>query len=383
MNKVKKRLMVIITDRLSTIVKKGEMTERYYNPGNLFDEVHILMLNNDVVDPADVKIMAGTADLFIYNLPAGNEFFVKSFGWQRPLIEGWVNEGIDIAREINPHLIRVYDNFIQGYLAKRIKDELGVNYIISLHGVWDKDGLIGIPRKIMRAFRKKLEITALKDASAVIAVYEPIVRYAKKYGGKNVHLIYNVIAGDKISKKKDYEIKDRLRLITVNRQLKEKNPENIIRAIKDIDCYYLIVGDGEYHDYLIQVARECGCENKVEFSKGIPNSELCSMLKDFDMMVSHCDYWGMSKTIIEAAHAGLPIIINKHPIEPIPEYKGNWILLCDNTPEAYEEAILKLAEDIELRKRYGEAAYDHAMNNYNSNVMEARVVEIYKEFMKE
>lgn len=377
-----KRLMVIITDRLSTIFKKGELTERYYNPGNLFDEVHILMLNDDAVNPEDIQIMAGSAKLYLYNLPAGNEFFIKSLGWQYFLTEKWIQKGLGIARDIDPHLIRVYDNFLQGYLAKRIKDALGVNYIVSLHGVWDKDGMVGITRKIIRAFRKKLEVTALKGASAVIAVYEPIVRYAKKHGGQNVQLIYNVIAGDKISKKGTYEIKNHLKLITINRQLKEKNPENIIRAVKDLDCRYLIVGDGEYHDYLMQVAKENGCEDKVEFVRGILNTELCAMLKDFDMMVSHCDYWGMSKTVIEASHAGLPIIINKHPIEPIPEFKGDWIYLCDNTPEAYKEAIMKFSDDIGLRRKYGNAAYDHAMKYYNASEMEAQVLEIYKTFMK-
>jgi glycosyltransferase involved in cell wall biosynthesis len=121
-------------------------------------------------------------------------------------------------------------------------------------------------------------------------------------------------------------------LITINRQLKEKNPENIIRAIRDIDCRYLIVGDGAYHDYLKTVAEEAGCADKVEFVKAIPNAKLCKMLKDFDLMVSHCDYWGISKTVIEAALCGLPVIINHHSIEPIPDYEGDWVRLCDNSP---------------------------------------------------
>ena len=60
MNKV---LLVIISDALSDLVKKGEITERYYNPGNLFDEVHILMTVTDKVKIEDVQKTAGTAKL--------------------------------------------------------------------------------------------------------------------------------------------------------------------------------------------------------------------------------------------------------------------------------------------------------------------------------
>ena len=45
------RLLVIIPDRLSLLVRKGEVTSRYYNPGNLFRHVDILMTNDDRPDP--------------------------------------------------------------------------------------------------------------------------------------------------------------------------------------------------------------------------------------------------------------------------------------------------------------------------------------------
>jgi hypothetical protein len=41
------RLMVIISDKLPDLVKKGEITPRYYNPAELFDEVHIVATNRE------------------------------------------------------------------------------------------------------------------------------------------------------------------------------------------------------------------------------------------------------------------------------------------------------------------------------------------------
>jgi len=106
-----KRLLVIISDRLSDLIRKGEMTPRYYNPGELFDEVHILMTNNDHPDPGMLQRTVGGAKLSIYNLPADKRLFIRSLGWQTFLMKNWIEEGLKIASHVSPHLIRVYNNF--------------------------------------------------------------------------------------------------------------------------------------------------------------------------------------------------------------------------------------------------------------------------------
>lgn len=63
------RLTVIIPDRLSALVEKGEVVARYYNPGNLFGEVHIVMTNDDRPEPALIQRMVGGAKLVLHNLP--------------------------------------------------------------------------------------------------------------------------------------------------------------------------------------------------------------------------------------------------------------------------------------------------------------------------
>jgi glycosyltransferase involved in cell wall biosynthesis len=372
------RLLVIISDKLSGLVRKGEITDRYYNPGDLFREIHILMTNDDIVAPSEIQRMAGSAKLYVHNLPAGAGLFLSSGGWQPGLMRNWVKKGIELARRISPDLVRTHNNFIEGYLAKEIKAALGIPYIVSLHGVWDRDCL-NTPKGIaVKFFRDKLERIALSNADAVIAVYKPILRYAKEYNGKNINLIYNVVAENSIKKKENYKISGPAKLITINRQVREKNPENIIRAIKEIDCTYTIIGDGNLHNRLKDVARRLGCDGKVRFLKAIPNEKLCETLKDFDIMVSHCDYWGTSKTIIEASLAGLPIILNKHPVDSIAEYDGDWLLLCDNTPAAYKNSIERLMKDESLRIRYGQNAYMNAMENFEPGVMEKKVVDLYK-----
>jgi hypothetical protein len=70
-------LLVIVPDRISEILTKGEYPPRYYNPGELFDEVHILMTNDDTPDIFTLKRTVGRARLFIHNLPAEKKYFLK------------------------------------------------------------------------------------------------------------------------------------------------------------------------------------------------------------------------------------------------------------------------------------------------------------------
>ena len=373
------RLMVLIPDVLTSIINKGEVTWCYYNPGDLFKEVHLVLCNDDKPDIAKTQKMVGNAKLFIHNLPRPN--FFKTIGWQLPLIRSWIKSGVSLAGEIKPNLIRVHNNFLEGYLASVIKKQFSVPYVISLHGVWDRDCLQTPLHWIRRQFLIKFERASLQNSDAVIAVYAPIIRYAKKYGAKRVELIYNIVAGNKIVAKKNYEASKPFKLITINRQLSEKNPENIIRAIADLDCEYWIVGDGEYHDRLRQLAEELSVDSKIHFHKAMPNDDLCALLPTFDLMVAHCDYWGISKSTIEGAIAGLPLLLNKHPIEPIPDLDGGWITLCENTPDGYKKSIKRFMNSESHRSQWGSLALNHAQLNFEPEVMEEKTVNLYQELM--
>lgn len=73
------KLMLILDDYLTNIVHKGEVVANYYNPGNIFNEVHIILINNDYISENsfefnEIQKMVGTAKLFIYNFPKPSFF---------------------------------------------------------------------------------------------------------------------------------------------------------------------------------------------------------------------------------------------------------------------------------------------------------------------
>jgi len=370
------RLVVIVADRLSELVSKGELVERYYNPGNLFREVHLIMTNDDHPEPREIQKTAGGAVLHIHNLPAPS--LKETLGWQPFMLEKWVASGRNLIGKVAPNLIRTHNNFLEGYLACRVKKALAIPYIVSLHGVWDRDCLSGFMDRFRRFFRVKLERESLAHADGVIAVYAPILRYAREYGARKVELIYNAVSGCHIRKKESYRLASPPRLLTINRQVREKNPEQIIRAAAALGCCYTLVGDGELHEHLREVARQAGCAGRVEFIRSMSNEKLCAMLGEFDIMVSHCDYLGISKTLIEAALAGLPVVINRQPFSHVPDLEGEWVTLCENTPEGYGGALRELLDSEEKRRDAGLKAHCHAHALFDPAAMEEKVVALYR-----
>ena len=146
------RLMVIVPDRVSDFLEKGEVVDRYYNPGNLFEEVHLVLVNDDRPDPAFLQRLAGTARVYVHNLPGGQGLFVRivaivdafdAMTTKRPYKEPWsVDKAMEYIRESDGHFEpRLADLFlsirddierIRDYWNQHEKDEL---FTVSLEAI--------------------------------------------------------------------------------------------------------------------------------------------------------------------------------------------------------------------------------------------------------
>jgi len=372
-----KKLVVIARHFPSVLIEKGEYVPRYYNPGNVFDEVHLLLTNDDQPNIKAFKHTASEAKLFVHNLPRPD--FLRTLGWRSWLIRGWIEEAVEIVEKIQPQLIRVHNNFLEGYLGQCLRETLGVPYLVSIHHS-EHQFRTTIQRKLLGVLLRRYEYGSLQEANGVIAVYQSNYNYAEQLKGNDPRLIYNQVS-DQIPVKSDYSLSTPPKIITINQQKDRKNPQNIIRAIADIDCEYWLVGNGPLHQELVDLARELGVEEKVHFYTSIDNHDLTEMLRNCDLHVSHCDVWGMSKTVVESSMAALPTLINNHPRLPIPEYDDSWIMRCDNTPESYREHILRILGDESLRRKIGQSARAHAKKNFDPVLMEMRLADLYQEKM--
>lgn len=379
-----KNLLVIVSDRLTDLIRKGEITARYYNPAEFFDDVHILLINDDNPEISAIQKTVGNARLHVHNLPVPS--FKSTLGWQPSLLNGWISAGVKLAQTIKPDLIRTYGIFHNGFLAARIKKALDIPLVVSLHTHPDFDMRRTVPlreikKRITYECYRHLERESLCSADRVIIVYESQREYVINNGARNVSLIYNVINSSTMQRKKCYEISSPPQVISVGRQFKEKNPENIIRAMTHLDAVLTIVGDGAYHDYLIKLADRLGLKERTVFKKALSNDEICAALPGYDIFAVHCDYVGIPKAVIEPLLAGLPVVINKNPVASVPEIEGDWVLAVENTEPGYASALKKLIQDKAMRQLLGEKSIAYAEKNFLPHMMEQKMSALYRELL--
>lgn len=381
----KNRLVVIINDRLSELVKKGEITPRYYNPGELFKEVHILTVNEDEVDVDAVQQTVGSAILKVHHLPPPP--FKKSLGWRPFLIRQWIRKGIEIARQIQPELVRCHGNDLNSYLAQKIREKLGVPYLVSMHTDPDESFRLenrSLKEKLIRYCISPLGRGALKNADMVLPVYQPILPYLNRLKIPRFQLAYNVIHPAQIRKKTQYSVGKTFRIVSVGRHLPRKNPENLILALKSFPNAMLdLIGDGPIHDNLKSLVLRENLSDRVNFFPAIPNGELCARLPDYDLFAIHSDYFEISKSLLEALLTGLPCIVNERPGPPVPELQSGLVVLVENSIAGYRNGIGGFIDDEACRERFGSLAARVAWENWDPATTERLFVSIYESILGE
>jgi glycosyltransferase involved in cell wall biosynthesis len=380
-----KCLLVIVPDIVSDIIRKGEVTDRYYNPGEVFDEVHLLITNHDQPDLALLQKTVGRARLMVHNLPLSKKSFLQTLGWRPFLLRPLMRPAVDLARQIRPQLVRCHGAFANTFAAYCIKRELGIPYVVSLHINPDED-IRGRARKFLHRLywqaQQTIERLGLCGADLVMPVYQPIVPYLKRLRVPRYEVRYNVLNPSHLRRKSDYGLHDPIRIVCVGRLFEEKNPDNLILALADLPGVHLtIVGDGPMRTYLEGVAASAGLAERVEFRPAVANDELCRSLADFDIFAVHTEYWELSKSVLEGLLTGLPMVINRRRGDPVPELTDDICVLVENSVAGYCEALRKLISDHGFRERLGRAACAHAQAYWDPAITEEKFAGIYRRLM--
>ena len=166
---------------------------------------------------------------------------------------------------------------------------------------------------------------------------------------------FSKLSVGKAAKRKELGIpEDVVMLLSVGELNANKNHESIIRAIADMDVYYIIAGKGDLQQHLQDVINMLGICNKVK---------LLGYCKDVKELYEAADIFvfpsfreGLSSSVMEAMASGLPCVVSN--------IRGNTDLLggtdggflCNpNDVLEYSEKINLLANDSSLREQMGKS----------------------------
>ena len=367
------KLLIILSDSLKDIIRKGELIHRYYNPANTFKEIHFLLINQKKISIKEIQFMSGKAICHIHYVKISflKKFFLLFFNKFSDL------KIIKIIENINPKIIRCYNINIAVFLAYFFFHKSKINYIISLH--YDLWNYIMIKSIFFRAFffifiSQKLN-KVLRKSFVLLPVYNSAVLYLKKYQINNYKIQYNFINTPKKKLKKSESF---FNLLCLKRQNLEMNPVNIIYAVKDLKNVRLtLIGDGTLHSGLVSLVKKLKIKNKVKFYKKKNNLHILKNIKKYDATIFSVKNAEFSKGMIESMSAGIPIIINTTSPRTS-ELNNKFCLFNDGTVNGYKLSIIKLMNNNLLLKKLSFNALKIYKKKYSSNLLENKQSKIYK-----
>jgi len=373
------KLCVFPNDPLEAYYKKGEIKPRYFNPKNLFDEIHVISLFNTDISAEKVNMVAGNA-----------KFFIHVVGKVTMLNKNKMKKKIfDLIKDINPDVLRSYNPLLQGWMAAQMKKELGIPLVISLHGDYDRDLRYQAKKKRdykeflkLHVSKLTLEKFSLSNADEVIIIYEFIRNYAIEMGSDNINLIYNRVDLTKFSPNTKPEFKESIPvIICVGRLIKEKNQECLIHAIKDLDVKLLLIGDGIEYKNLKKLVLLLKIQDKIQFKTSISHEDINSYYTASDIFALPIKYGGFAIPALEAAASGIPVILPIQEFDPNPDLIKDFALLVENNPESFKAAITRILADHKFRKELIQKGLN-ITEKINGEVMEEKEKNLYLNLLK-
>ena len=249
------------------------------------------------------------------------------------------------------------------------------------------DHLRNTPRWIKQIVHK-IDYWVINHADAVILVDDSRCEQIKGTKPKRLSVIYNS-PEDFPTKLRGFEPspKGNLRLTYVGLLQHERGLIEILNTIKKHPNWVLeFAGFGGDEDMISSLCKDMPNVNwhgRVSYEKAleltqqadvlfatydpaIPNHKYSSPNKLFEAMM-------LGKPIIVARNTNMDVLVSKHDCGIIVEY-GNETEL--------EEALLQLANDLELRKRLGDNARKAYETKYSWDIMKTRLIELYSQVQK-
>jgi glycosyltransferase involved in cell wall biosynthesis len=368
------KLIVFPGDPLMRYFHKGEVKERYWNPENIFDEVHAISLCDEDIEPDKVQSFAGDARFFIH--PVG-----------RPNPSNFLavrKRALHYARSVQPDLIKGHGALAMGYYAAYCGRELRVPSVVALHSDYSiirtlrAAGISGLPRSLYQtAYRLTgMEHFALRTATAVTCAYEFPARHARWAGSPRIEVIYNRVDTNRF-KPTDKKPSEPLKVLTVGNHIPGKEPSAIIGAVADLPVELTVIGKGPLTPKLRELSRRQGTEHRVHFVDAVANADIHDEYQRHDIFCISIRYPGVCIPVLEAMASGLPVLTNKPLWEKAPEVVGEQAVIVDNNKEGFARGLQKFIAAPDLLAELGRQNR-LTMERVDGRLMEQREAALFR-----
>lgn len=227
-----------------------------------------------------------------------------------------------------------------------------------------------------------------KINKVVPVALSPLVQesISKEYGIKKekIPVVFNGIDLSKCLEKQDYTLGEKITILHIGRFMEPKNHLGLIEAFcafyaKHPNSRLQLIGDGEKRETIEKTVVDRGLSNAVEFL-GLQDN-VYGYLHNADIFILPSLYEGIPMTLVEAMGTGLPIVATN--VGGIPDMVKNneSAILTSFDCQEIVDALVKLSDNIELRKTLGTNALIRS-KAFSSKEMASQYIKVYQGVFK-
>ncbi len=298
------KALIFPNDPLIEYVKKGEIKENYFNPNNVFDEIHFITFTAHECSVEDIQVTIGKAKGYIH---AFKPFTL----WDYIFPYKRVSLIILKIEDLKFDLVRSYAPFLAGYIAAMVAKKTKTNSTVSIHSDFKSLRCYFIDiRSSLRAIKYWLlylyEFKCYKLYDQIIGVSKKSLSTVPNKFKKKTIVKHNTINTNYFFHIPDLEKK--YDIIMVGRLEKPKRQDLLLEAITEIPqkIKILFIGNGIEKGKLEKYAKKH--QISLTIIESIPNNELVKFYNQSRINVQLSDYEGFGIPIIEAAACGIPSV---------------------------------------------------------------------------
>lgn len=281
-------------------------------------------------------------------------------GWRWfPLVgranaELWVRAGVQLYKQYvqhhgQPDVIHAHAALYGGVLAARLKKELGVPTVLTEH-------FTGFARGIVKTYQHRLAKTAFASANYRIAVSPQFGELLESIYGHDFrpwnyvpNLLDHLFVDDPLDVSERLP-RDSFRFFNVALLSEKKGHRDLLEAFSrafqgDSKIRLTIGGDGDIKQSLIELARDLGIGEQVDFlgilDRGSVRVEM--LRSNAFVLPSHYETFGV--VAIEALSCGLPVIATRCGGPESIVTKEDGVLVPTQDPEMLAAAMVDMRDN--------------------------------------
>lgn len=273
-----------------------------------------------------------------------------------------------------PDIIHAHNFLYAGIIAKFIKDEYGVNYIVTEHSS------SFVRNKLSSGKIKSIENVA-KNALKVTAVSSSFNNILKEYTKTNIDLLPNIVDDFFFQKKFQNKISKNFIFLHIASLDKNKNQELLIKSFEKIaklnhNVYLNIVGSGYMKKYLESLVKKLDIQKQVNFLGRISQEKVRDEMMKSNCFVLSSNFETFGVVLIEALACGLPLIATECGGPKDIVNKQNGILIKTNNQLELKKAMLYMYENSYKYDR--EKLRNGAKEKFGEKTFIENVIKYYK-----